>query len=172
MNRGGGSHGAGSTLGSERNDAMTHDEYTALVAEGRYSELPGPRVPKGTVFENENGTIENVLLRPATSFAVIRSKKGAIRANHWHRTDWHYIHVISGAIMYFEDEVVDQFLPGETVFTGPATRHAILSMEDGVFVTMSLRVRSHEAHELDVVRQEILSRSEADKLVAAWDASR
>jgi len=155
---------------------MTHDEYTALVAEGRFAELPGPLVPKGTVFENENGTIENVLLRPATSFAVIRSKRGALRANHWHRTDWHYIHVISGALLYFEEDrswvprtvPALKVLPGETVFTGPLTRHAVLSLEDGVFVTMALKVRSHEEHEADVVREELVSRERADWLVAEF----
>ena len=32
---------------------------------------------------------------------MIESKAGSLRANHYHKTDWHYCYVISGQIRYF-----------------------------------------------------------------------
>ena len=32
---------------------------------------------------------------------LIDSKKGTLRANHYHKTDWHYCYVISGSIEYY-----------------------------------------------------------------------
>ena len=39
-----------------------------------------------------NGQIRNV--------ALITSKKGTIRSNHYHGTDWHYMYMLSGSADY------------------------------------------------------------------------
>ena len=39
------------------------------------------------------------------SAVLITSKKGTIRANHYHKTDWHYCYVLEGAIDYYHRPV-------------------------------------------------------------------
>ena len=35
------------------------------------------------------------------SVSLLKSGVGAIRANHYHKTDWHYIYVLKGSFIYF-----------------------------------------------------------------------
>jgi quercetin dioxygenase-like cupin family protein len=123
-----------------------------------------PAVPLDTPFINENGVIQNLVLKPMTSVAVITSKKGTMRANHYHKTDWHYAYVVSGRILYFERSVDSQEIPeprefkaGEMFFTPPMKEHTMVFPEETVFVTMAKNVRSHESHEADLVRVEFIT---------------
>jgi quercetin dioxygenase-like cupin family protein len=110
-------------------------------------------------FTDERGTIENLRLAPMNSFSRITSKKGSIRANHWHRTDWHDAYVVSGRVAYFERERDTATIPeptfygpGEMFNTPPGVEHAMLFTEDSVILTVSGNPRDHESHEADVVR--------------------
>lgn len=110
-------------------------------------------------FTDERGTIENLVLAPMNSFSRITSKKGAIRANHFHRTDWHDAYVVSGRVAYFEREQTATSIPepkfygpGEMFHTGPGVEHAMLFTEDSVILTVAGNRRDHESHETDVVR--------------------
>lgn len=152
---------------------LTNDEYTSLVDEGRW---PGdPEVPLDEPFVNASGEIQNLVLKPMTSVACIRSVKGAVRANHWHRTDWHYAYVVSGALAYAERPVGgDQepsflvFSRGDMFFTPPNREHVMVFLEDTVIITMARNVRSHEKHEEDVVRVPFVSPEQAARVVAQF----
>ena len=64
-----------------------------------------PIIKLANPFTDERGTIQNLLsLDELQSVVVIESKKGTIRANHYHKTDWHYCYVISGAIDYYSNK--------------------------------------------------------------------
>lgn len=136
---------------------MTENQkYTAAVAEGNY---PLVRlVPKGNAFIDDRGKIENVLLEKIASVARITSKRGTVRANHFHETDWHYAYVESGSVLYFErragEKLADpiHYRAGDTFFTPPRVEHAMLFAEDSVIWTFAKNVRTHENHEEDVVR--------------------
>lgn len=141
---------------------MTNDEYTQAVDEGRWPE--DCAVPLDDPFVNANGKIQNLVLKPMNSATAITSVKGAVRANHWHKTDWHYSYVASGRILYFERPVGSteipeprSFGPGEMFFTPPNREHAMLFAEDTVFITFARNVRSHEKHEEDVVRMPFIT---------------
>lgn len=145
---------------------MTNDEYTSMVDEARWPD--NPSVPLDEPFVNQNGEIQNLVLKPMTSVACIRSVRGAVRANHWHRTDWHYAYVVSGSLAYAERPVGSSsppdyrvFLEGEMFFTPPNREHVMVFLEDTVIVTMARNVRSHESHESDVVRVQFVSPEEA-----------
>jgi quercetin dioxygenase-like cupin family protein len=136
---------------------LKHDAYTQNVHEGRYA--GGPRVPLPPPFDNDKGSIQNLLLKPCASVTEIRSKKGSTRANHYHKEDWHYAFVVSGKVLYFERAIGEtaveppiEVLPGEMFFTPPMREHCMLFAEDSVIITMAKRVRTHEEHEADVVR--------------------
>ena len=136
---------------------LKHDAVTTNIHEGRF--VSGPRVPLPTAFVNEVGEIQNLLLKPIQSVAVLKSRKGRVRANHYHKTDWHYAYVVSGKVLYFERAVGDtaveppiEILPGEMFFSPPMREHAMLFAEETTIITLAKNVRSHEEHEADLVR--------------------
>ncbi len=136
---------------------MTHEEYTRAVDEGRWPD--DPFVPLPSAFENASGAIQNLLLTPCQSVAAIVSNLGAVRANHFHRTDWHYTYVAQGEVLYFERAIGAtyiptpwRFKPGEMFFTPPMREHAMLFTMNSLILTFARNVRSHEEHESDLVR--------------------
>lgn len=151
---------------------MTNQEYVSAVERGEY---PGhPALPTEVAFADDRGTIKNVLLTPVSSFSELRSKAGTVRANHWHRTDWHYAYVVSGKVLYFERAVGETeiptptvFYPGDAFFTPPNREHAMVFPIDTVIVTLARNVRNHENHEADLVRVSFISPETAAALTKA-----
>lgn len=137
---------------------MTNNQhYAQSVDRGDFpSEVA---VPLDDFFRDDRGEIMNILLTPITSVARISSKARTVRANHYHKTDWHYAFVESGQILYFEREIgvteipePKVFNPGEMFFTRPNVEHAMLFSQDSVFYTFAKNVRSHDNHESDLQR--------------------
>ena len=52
-------------------------------------------------FVDERGAIQPLVDLMMRSAVMIESKKGSLRANHYHKTDWHYCYVLSAAIEYY-----------------------------------------------------------------------
>jgi dTDP-4-dehydrorhamnose 3,5-epimerase-like enzyme len=155
-------------LGSHRESTATHLRYIARVLDGDYPS--DPIVPLDEPFVDARGTIQNLVLGSFTSSAIISSKARTIRANHWHRTDWHFSYLVSGEILYYHCDVGsnDRLLdadnkktkliiqPGQMFFTPPRVAHAMAFAKDSVFLTFSKNVREHETHEEDVVRVPVI----------------
>src|SRR5689334_25386593 len=117
---------------------MDHDEYTSLVDRGHYPS--SSLVPLAEPFVDERGSIQNLLLKQCHSVALITSRQGSVRANHRHQTDWHYIYVLSGSVLYFERAAGDTELPEplrlnahDMVFTAPNREHSLLFTTDCTF---------------------------------------
>ena len=116
-------------------------------------------VPLDPPFADPRGEIQPLVDLPMESCVLIRSKKGTVRANHYHRTDWHFCYVLSGSIEYYQrphgsDKIPEKVLvkTGELFFTRPMVDHAMVFPEDTVFLTLGRNSRSQEAYEADVVR--------------------
>lgn len=129
----------------------------------------------GPVFTDERGTISNILFKETQSIARIWSKRGAIRANHIHRTDWHYTLLESGTVLYFEREIGSKvipeptaFGPGTMFFTPPVREHAMLFAQDSVIYTFARNVRSHDNHEADLERVDFITPGLAADFLARW----
>ena len=124
--------------------------------------LDSPLLPLNKPYEDERGSILSLvsLEDPAIGSAVwITSKKGSIRANHYHKKDWHYCYVVSGSIEYYYRPVNDQQKPeklvinsGDVFYTPPMVEHAMVFPEDTVFLTLGGGTRSQEDYEEDLVR--------------------
>lgn len=149
---------------------MDNDTYTDMVDKGEWPK--NCSVPLDDPFVNHNGVIQNLLLKPLTSVAIITSVAGSMRANHYHKTDWHYAYVVSGKILYFERPVDSKeipkphiFEPGEMFFTPPMVEHVMVFPEETIFVTMARNVRSHESHEADLVRVNFISTARLEDYV-------
>lgn len=140
---------------------MTNREYTAAVERGEYPD--SPLVPVDPGFKNEAGLIQNLLLEKFSSVAVISSVGGSIRSNHYHKTDWHYMYVLSGEMHYYHRPVdmighplLSVFLGGELMFTPPMTIHACYFPVDTVIMTFAKNIRDHAGHEADLVRVKLI----------------
>ena len=68
---------------------MKNKEYTDLVDTKQYPD--NPFVPLDSPFINDAGVIQNILNTNINGASIITSKKGAVRSNHYHKEDWHYL---------------------------------------------------------------------------------
>ena len=120
-------------------------------------------VPLERPFVDGRGVIQPLVEAVMASAVLISSNKGALRANHYHKTDWHYCYVVEGSIEYFHrphgsDAEPDRALvrKGEMFFTPPMVDHTMRFPEETVFLTLSRNPRDHNSYEADVVRIEMV----------------
>ncbi len=121
-------------------------------------------VPKEDSFADARGEIQPLVDLPMESAVLISSKKGTVRANHYHKTDWHFCYVFKGRIEYHhrphgedaEPEVVI-IEQGQQFFTPPQVDHAMVFLEDTVFLTLGRNSRRQEVYEADIERIELVS---------------
>jgi dTDP-4-dehydrorhamnose 3,5-epimerase-like enzyme len=115
-------------------------------------ELPAPHA-------DERGAIQSLVNFPMKNLSLISSKKGTVRSNHYHVTDWHYMYVLSGSFDYYYRPTGTTSPPsvvtvkaGEMVFTPPMEDHATVFLEDTQLLVVSRNPRDQEAYEADVRR--------------------
>ena len=94
-------------------------------------------------FNDNRGQILNITNSLFRSCAIIKSKKNSIRANHYHKKDWHYCYVLRGKIEYYHRIHGLKTNPkkiiikaGELFFTPPMVDHAMKFLEYTEFVTL------------------------------------
>ena len=121
------------------------------------------RVPLEAPFIDARGAIQPLVEADMKSALLISSAAGTVRANHYHKSDWHYCYVVSGAIEYFHRTVGSTappqreiFRAGELFFTPPLVEHAMRFSEDTVFLTLSRNARDQAAYEDDLVRVQLV----------------
>ncbi len=108
---------------------------------------------------DDRGSIQSLVNFPMKNISLISSKKGVVRSNHYHLTDWHYMYVLSGSFNYYyratnsDDELQCVHVEaGELIFTPPMEDHATVFLEDCELLAMSRNPRDQEAYEEDVRR--------------------
>ena len=116
-------------------------------------------VPLRPPFLDERGSIQNLVDAPITSVAVIRCVKGSVRANHYHKTDYHYCWLASGVMDYYhrpsgskEKPVCERIHANQLFYTPPMTEHTMHFLDDSVFFAFSRNNRESESYEADIVR--------------------
>jgi len=122
----------------------------------------GVKVKLEQAFADVRGDIQPLVDLPMKSCVLITSKKGAVRANHYHKTDWHFCYVLNGEIEYFhrphgEDGPGEKVMvgAGELFFTPPMVDHAMVFTEETTFITLGRNSRKQEVYEADVERIEL-----------------
>ena len=102
------------------------------------------------------------------SAVMIESKAGSLRANHYHKTDWHYCYVIKGKIEYYYKKLNSNEKPqlivvdkGQMIFTPPLVEHCMKFPVDTLFLTLSRNPRDQETYESDVVRVNLIDASDS-----------
>lgn len=113
---------------------------------------------------DERGAIQSLVNVPVKNVSLITSRKGTRRSNHYHKTDWHYMYMLSGAAEYYyrptgsaEAPKCLVFTAGQMVFTPPLEDHLTVFLEDSTMVVMSRNPRDQESYESDVVRVVVTS---------------
>ena len=108
---------------------------------------------------DDRGKIQSLVNFPMKNLSLISSKKGVVRSNHYHLTDWHYMYVLSGSFDYYfrptnsgEELQCVQVKAGEMIFTPPMEDHATVFLEDCDLLAISRNPRDQEAYEEDVRR--------------------
>ncbi|MEG3618534.1 hypothetical protein V5T82_08725 [Magnetovibrio sp. PR-2] len=106
-------------------------------------------------FEDDRGYIKDILVRePVDAITVITSKKGAVRANHYHKDTIQWLYVHSGSVRYLsqsgDEPVAAQTLnEGDLVKTDILEKHAVKALEDSLFYIFTRGPRGGENYEDD-----------------------
>lgn len=126
--------------------------------------LDDPMVELEAPFEDARGAIYPIVDEVMKSCVIITSKKGTVRANHYHKTDWHYCYVMEGEIDYYWRPTGETGAPkkstfqkGECFFTPPMVDHAMCFNSDTTFLTLGRNPRDQKSYESDIERIELVS---------------
>ena len=114
-------------------------------------------------IKDVRGEITNVFEGRIEHIALITSKKGTVRANHYHKQDHQFIYLVSGA---FESHSVDinntskrqvlEIKPGDIVETPALIAHAQKFTEDSVFLALTTRQREAGKYEEDTIAYSVV----------------
>ncbi len=114
-------------------------------------------------FTDERGYISRIVNDDKMGFRAvlyITGKKGAVRGNHYHKKDFHFVYCLSGKFRYSEknmDKPASKkesviLKPGDLVLSKPMTAHSMEFLEDSVFLAITTEAREQEKYESDLVR--------------------
>ena len=116
-------------------------------------------IPIRKPFVDARGEIRNLIDAPFGSAAVIASVKGAVRANHTHKTDYHYCWLQSGEVVYFHRPAGSKRKPqrwvikaGQLFYTPPKYEHAMVFTKKSVMLVFARNNRMMENYEADTTR--------------------
>ena len=121
------------------------------------------KVSLSGVFEDKRGKIFNIANLLFRSCALIKSKKNSIRANHYHKKDWHYCYVLKGKIAYYHRRHGLKTKPkkiiineGELFFTPPMVDHAMQFLSYTEFLTLGRGSRSKINYDKDTNKIDLI----------------
>ncbi len=115
-------------------------------------------------FSDERGAISNILEEPICHVAIITSKKGSIRANHYHPTQTQYCYLISGKYESTSKSLKESNAktetitvePGDLIITPPMIAHAMRFVQDSVFLNLTPGGREPEKFEEHTKKYELI----------------
>lgn len=109
------------------------------------------------------GDIFNLFEGPIGHVALITSKKGSVRANHYHKKDHQVMYLVSGAYESHSCDVRDpskkqvlRVKAGDLVDTPAFIAHAQKFTEDSVFLALSTRMREQGKYEEDTLAYPVI----------------
>ena len=103
-------------------------------------------IPIKPAFEDARGIIANILEEPINHVAIITSKAGTIRANHYHPEQIQYEYLVSGEyesttkdLRKGENAPVEKRIikAGDLVITPPMVAHAMRFLKDSVMLNLT-----------------------------------
>lgn len=108
-------------------------------------------------FTDARGSITDILDGvPLNAVTIITNKKGAVRANHYHKKTVQYTYVLSGRIRYASKGKSGRksaiMKPGDLAISPPGESHATLALTDATFLALAHGLRHGREYEKDTFR--------------------
>ena len=111
-------------------------------------------------FKDDRGEITDLLENEnINAITRITFRKGAVRANHYHKhtTQWNYL--VAGSIKLVSqapgEPVVETVMkPGDLIATGPNVSHALVGLEEADLLVFTKGPRGGNEYESDTFRLE------------------
>jgi oxalate decarboxylase/phosphoglucose isomerase-like protein (cupin superfamily) len=114
------------------------------------------------------GSIQSIVNFPMKNLSLISSRKGSVRSNHYHVTDWHYMYVLRGSFDYYyrptgtgQQPLVTRVNAGEMIFTPPMEDNATVFLDETEMLVVRINPRDQASYESDVRRVTLI---EADQV--------
>jgi oxalate decarboxylase/phosphoglucose isomerase-like protein (cupin superfamily) len=135
---------------------------------------------RSTLFQNvqrdadERGEILSIVDEPVQNVSIITCNPGALRSNHYHHNDFHFMYVLEGEIDYFFKDVDTgeiQYLKvrtGDNIFTPDNELHATYFPVKTRLIVSSKFPRDQETYEKDTVREPLVTHDNIDELLAKF----
>ena len=135
---------------------------------------------KSTLFPNvqrdadSRGEILSVVDEAVQNVSIITSNPGAIRSNHSHHSDFHFMYILEGEIDYFYKDaetgevVYLKVRAGDNIFTPDNELHATYFPVRTVMVVSSKFPRDQETYERDTVREALITPENIDEMLAKY----
>ncbi len=117
------------------------------------------------IFADERGEIWDILESLGIKhIGMISSKKGAKRANHYHEKSTQYTFIINGKAEWYTKDLdapgapVEKTIlnPGDLTIVAPRVAHALIALEDTLFLDFTDISREDEGYEQDTKRVQIV----------------
>jgi oxalate decarboxylase/phosphoglucose isomerase-like protein (cupin superfamily) len=135
---------------------------------------------KSTLFQNiqrdadERGGILSIVDEPVMNVSIITCNPGALRSNHYHHSDFHFMYVLEGEIDYFFKDVDTgeiQYLKveqGDNIFTPDNELHATYFPVMTRLIVSSKFPRDQETYEKDTVREALITQENVQEMLARY----
>src|SRR5262249_2248890 len=112
-------------------------------------------------FSDERGQIIDILKKSVVEYAtIITSRKGAVRANHYHKETFQYVYLISArlrVVAAMQGEQVSEVVleTGDLIVNVPLERHAFEALEDSTMLVLTRGPRGGDDYESDTFRLDV-----------------
>lgn len=135
---------------------------------------------KSTLFKNvqrdsdARGEILSIVDETVQNVSIITCNPGAIRSNHYHHSDFHFMYVLEGEIDYFYKDVDTgeinylKVREGDNIFTPDNELHATYFPVRTRLIVSSKFPRDQETYEKDTVREPLVTQENLDEMLAKY----
>ena len=113
----------------------------------------------GKKFVDKRGFLKKIIDGNFSSCIEVKSNKGSVRANHYHKKDKHFVYIISGEILYFyrnrkkgSKTKVKLMKKNDLFFTPAMQEHMAYFTQNTHFLAFSSRKRTQFNYEKDLIR--------------------
>ena len=111
-------------------------------------------------FKDKRGTITDIFYKEKINHvAIITSKKGARRGDHYHKKTTQYMYITKGMLEYWYKKLNSKskakmkiLKPGDLVKTPPLEMHALKMLSSNEFIVFTVGKRGGKDYESDTYR--------------------
>ena len=111
-------------------------------------------------FKDKRGTITDIFYKKNIQHvAIIRSNKGALRGDHYHKQTTQYMYITRGSLEYWYKKYNSKKKPkkkllkvGDLIKTPPYEMHALKIIDDNEFIVFTVGKRGGKDYESDTFR--------------------